>query len=87
MVVLALKRRRMVPGPESNSSRAPPTSSMTEHELRSREGTQVPDPRIVTVISGFASDMPVIYPNMNSDSGIKHLPHSGGQEVKLNKKL
>jgi len=57
MVVLVLKSRRMVPGPESNSNLAVPTSSMTEHELRSSEGTQVPDPRTVTVISGFSLDI------------------------------
>jgi hypothetical protein len=43
----------MVPGPESNSSLAPLTSTMTEHELRSSEGTQVPDPRMVTIMSVF----------------------------------
>jgi hypothetical protein len=32
-----------------------------EHELRSREGTQVPDPRMVNVIPGFSTDMSAIF--------------------------
>jgi hypothetical protein len=34
---------------------------MAEHELRSREGTQVPDPRTVTAIFGFATDISTNY--------------------------
>ena len=61
MVVLALRSRRMVPGPESNSNLVSPTASITEHELRSREGTQVPDPRMVKFIAGFSTDMRAIF--------------------------
>jgi len=38
----------MVPGPESNNNFEEPTCIRTEHELRFSDGTQVPDPRIVT---------------------------------------
>jgi hypothetical protein len=38
----------MVPGPESNNSRELPICINTAHELRSSDGTQVPEPRIVT---------------------------------------
>ena len=55
MVELALRSRRMVPGPESNSSNVLLTAIMTEHELRSREGTQVPDPRMVTFIPDLST--------------------------------
>jgi hypothetical protein len=47
MVVLASRSRRMVPGPESNSSFEDPTSIRTEHELRFSDGTHVPEPKMV----------------------------------------
>jgi hypothetical protein len=34
---------------------------MMEHELRSREGTQVPDPRTVTLISGFSTGIAALF--------------------------
>ena len=40
----------MVPGPLSNNIFEAPTCIKTEHELRVNDGTQVPDPRIVTRI-------------------------------------
>jgi hypothetical protein len=40
----------MVPGPESNNNLEAPTDIKTEHELRFSDGTQVPEPRMVTVI-------------------------------------
>jgi len=40
----------MVPGPESNSNRELPVCIRTEHELRFSDGTQVPEPKIVTFI-------------------------------------
>jgi hypothetical protein len=40
----------MVPGPESNNSRERPICIKTEHELRLSDGTQVPEPNIVTFI-------------------------------------
>jgi hypothetical protein len=51
----------MVPGPESNSNLVSPTTNITEHELRSREGTQVPDPRMVKIIPGFSTDISAIF--------------------------
>ena len=48
MEVPASSSRRMVPGPESNNTRELPICIRTEHELRFSEGTQVPEPRIVT---------------------------------------
>jgi hypothetical protein len=48
MVVCASRSRRMVPGPESNNNREPPICIRTEHELRFSDGTQVPEPNIVT---------------------------------------
>ena len=48
MVVPASRSRRMVPGPESNNNFEAPTCIRTEHELRFRDGTQVPEPKIVT---------------------------------------
>jgi len=38
---------------------------MTEHELRSSEGTQVPDPRMVTIMSGFSIDTSNFNPVIN----------------------
>jgi hypothetical protein len=43
----------MVPGPESNRSFALSTCKKIEHELRFSEGTQVPEPRMVTVMPDF----------------------------------
>ena len=40
----------MVPGPESKSRRVFPICISKEHELRCRDGTQVPEPRMVTFI-------------------------------------
>ena len=48
MEVPASRSRRMVPGPESNNNRELPICIRTEHELRFSDGTQVPEPRIVT---------------------------------------
>jgi hypothetical protein len=45
----------MVPGPESNNNRELPTCIRTEHELRFSEGTQVPEPRIVTFMPDLLS--------------------------------
>jgi hypothetical protein len=50
MVVWASRSRRMVPGPESNNNFEIPTCIRTEQELRFSDGTQVPEPRMVTVI-------------------------------------
>ena len=55
MVVRASSSRRMVPGPESNSTFEVPTCIKTEQELRLSEGTQVPDPRMVTHMPGLLS--------------------------------
>jgi hypothetical protein len=58
MVVPASSSRRMVPGPESNKSRRFFIFIRTEHELRFKDGTQVPEPKMVTEIStGFAKVM------------------------------
>jgi hypothetical protein len=60
MVVRASRSRRIVPGPESNNNFEVPTCIITEHELRFSDGTQVPDPRIVTfipVLSAFISNL------------------------------
>ncbi len=46
----ASSRRRIVPAPISKSITAPPHSMRTEHELRSSEGTAVPEPRMVILI-------------------------------------
>ena len=43
----------MVPGPESNRSFALSICKKIEHELLFSEGTQVPDPRMVTVMPDF----------------------------------
>jgi hypothetical protein len=40
----------MVPGPQSKSSRLLPARIRAAQELRSSEGTQVPDPRMVAEI-------------------------------------
>jgi hypothetical protein len=48
----------MVPGPESNNNRELPICIETEHELRSSDGTQVPEPKIVTVMPDL---LPVMY--------------------------
>jgi hypothetical protein len=45
----------MVPGPESNNNRELPICIRTEHELRFSDGTQVPEPRIVTFMPEFLS--------------------------------
>ena len=52
MVVPASSIRRRVPGPQSMSHLPPPDSTSTEQELRVREGTQVPEPRMVNRMSG-----------------------------------
>jgi len=57
MVVPASSNLRMVPGPESKRSLEAPTSISTEHELRFNDGTQVPDPKTVTVIPEFSEDI------------------------------
>ena len=57
MVVSVSRSRRMVPGPESNNNFEVPTCIMTEHELRLSDGTQVPEPRMVTL-------MPDLLPTM-----------------------
>ena len=44
----------MVPGPVSNRSRLAPMRIKTEHELRCKAGTQVPEPRIVTFIPALS---------------------------------
>ncbi len=59
MEVPASRSRRMVPGPESNSNRDLPICIRTEHELRFSDGTQVPEPRIVTF-------MPDLLPAMSN---------------------
>jgi hypothetical protein len=41
----------MVPGPVSKSSFELPTAINTEQALRFKDGTQVPEPKIVTVIA------------------------------------
>ena len=72
MVVPVLRSRRMVPGPESISSLVSLTSNMTEHELRSMDGTQVPDPRTVTIMSGFSMDISKIRPlNLSINNVLK----------------
>ena len=48
MEVPASRSRRMVPGPESKSKRELPICIRTEHELLFSDGTQVPEPKIVT---------------------------------------
>jgi hypothetical protein len=48
MEVSASRSRRMVPGPESNSNLELPICIRTEHELLFSDGTQVPEPKIVT---------------------------------------
>ena len=50
MEVRASRSRRMVPGPESNNNRELPICIRTEHELRFSDGTQVPEPRMVTIM-------------------------------------
>ena len=50
----------MVPDPESINNLDSPVSIITEQALRLREGTQVPDPRIVTVISMLAAVIDVL---------------------------
>ena len=47
----------MVPGPESKSRFVVPICIKTEHELRSSEGTQVPEPRIVTTMPDLLVDI------------------------------
>ena len=44
---------RMVPGPESKSSFESPNAISTEQELRVKDGTQVPEPKMVTVIADW----------------------------------
>ncbi len=46
----------MVPGPQSKSSFAPAVSTSTEQELRLSEGTQVPEPNMVTYISEVSDE-------------------------------
>ena len=55
MVVRVSRSRRMVPGPVSNSSRELAVCIRTEHELRFNEGTQVPEPSIVTFKPEFSA--------------------------------
>jgi hypothetical protein len=55
MVVWASRSRRMVPGPESNNNFEVPTCISTEQELRFSDGTQVPEPRMVTVMPDLLS--------------------------------
>jgi hypothetical protein len=43
----------MVPGPESNSRFEFPIVINSEHELRVNDGTQVPEPKMVTVIANL----------------------------------
>jgi hypothetical protein len=45
----------MVPGPESNNNRELPICIRTEHELLFSDGTQVPEPNIVTFIPVFCA--------------------------------
>jgi len=45
----------MVPGPESKSRCLVPICIRTEHELLCSEGTQVPEPRIVTMIPDLSN--------------------------------
>ena len=47
----------MVPGPESNNNRELPVCIKTEHELRFSDGTQVPEPNIVTFMPDLFSVM------------------------------
>jgi hypothetical protein len=47
----------MVPGPLSNSSFEAPTCIKTEQELRASDGTQVPEPRMVTFIPDWTVDI------------------------------
>ena len=63
MVVRASSSRRIVPGPESNNNFEVPTCIRTEHEPRFSDGTQVPEPRMVT-------RMPDIFSAMSSISVI-----------------
>jgi hypothetical protein len=54
----------MVPGPLSNNSFEAPTCIRTEQELRANDGTQVPDPSIVTFIPDWTDDIfngPLLY--------------------------
>ena len=44
----------MVPGPLSNNIFEAPTCIRTEHELRVSDGTQVPEPKIVTFIPDWS---------------------------------
>ena len=55
MEVPVSRSRRMVPGPESNNNRELPICIRTEHELLFSDGTQVPEPNIVTF-------MPDVFP-------------------------
>jgi hypothetical protein len=48
----------MVPGPESNNNREPPICIRTEHELRFSDGTQVPEPRMVTIMPDLLPAIP-----------------------------
>jgi hypothetical protein len=47
----------MVPGPESNNNRELPICIRTEQELRFSDGTQVPEPNIVTFMPDVFSTM------------------------------
>ena len=57
MVVLVSRSRRIVPGPESNNNFEAPTCIITEQELRCKDGTQVPEPSIVTFMPDLLSAM------------------------------
>ena len=51
----------MVPGPESKRSRGLAACIKTEHELRCKDGTQVPEPRTVTVMPDFSDDTVILF--------------------------
>ena len=65
IVVSASSSLRMVPGPESKRSRLAPMHIKTEQELRCSDGTQVPEPRMVTVMPDLSDD--TAYAFLNSD--------------------
>ena len=51
IAVSASSNLLMVPGPESKSSFEFPTAINTEHGFRVNDGTQVPEPKMVTIIA------------------------------------
>jgi hypothetical protein len=57
MVVFASSKRRMVPGPESNSSLDAPICMRIEHELRFSDGTHVPEPKMVSFMPDLFASM------------------------------